>query len=33
MTKKKKIFALNLSWEGVHSSDYEPCCNIYGNGV
>lgn len=33
MNKKKKIFALNLSWKGVHNGDYEACCNIYGTGV
>lgn len=33
MNKKKKIFALNLSWKGVHNDDYEACCNIYGTGV
>lgn len=33
MTKKKKIFALNQSWKGVHSGDYEACCNIYSTGV
>lgn len=33
MTKKKKIFALNWSWKGAHSGDYERCCNIYGTDV
>lgn len=33
MKKKKKILALNLSWKGVHSGDYEVCYSIYGTGV